>query len=357
MERDDKINHLKKKDIENNIWDFVFDIKTNPERYEEQAKEEINAFYKAMIEKNVTIEILLPLKNIELKEDIIFADFQLKVMDETIFNEWASKSPWGHFKETIGSVILLTQVDANSGWKAVQRGKSKCLAYISTLQILPRHYKVGKIEPDGFIYSRIPNSHRCGWSRLDEINWVGSYPEKFDIEHINNLSNLIINNQNDLTNRLIASIKLLAEADTDQDLRFKIIKSFMALETILIGKNEKNSKKFKIMFRISLFYSRLEKGFPTPETFPFLYDKRNDFIHQVQEKDISKAELEYLQQNIDSMIYWTDDIILELMKFLNGKPFKSHKSFLNWLLKKDGIHESVIDWYKSIGWKDIHKLK
>ncbi len=31
--RDDKVNHLKRRDLESSLWGFVLDIRTNPQRY------------------------------------------------------------------------------------------------------------------------------------------------------------------------------------------------------------------------------------------------------------------------------------------------------------------------------------
>ena len=91
--------------------------------------------------------------------------------------------------------------------------------------------------------------------------------------------------------------------------------------------------------------------------FPLLYNDRSDFIHQSKEKELCKADLDYLEKNVDSIIYWTNDLILEMMKFLNEKTFKSHKAFLKWLLEEDDTYKEVKDWYESYGWQDIHKLK
>lgn len=357
MIRDNKINYMEENEIDNYLWEFVFDININPEKFEKQPEEEINTFYKSLIKKEYTVEILLPLKNIKLNNDIIFSNFKIKNMDKLLFDDWAIETPWKGLKDRIGSPVIITNVKTNSSWKAYQRGKNKCITFISLLQILPRQYKKNKIIPDNFIYARLPSSHRCSWSRIDDINTNCVYPTKSDLDYLSTFSNLYSLNQNDMINRLVASIKLVADADTEQDVKLKIIKCFMALETIFGDDKKKASKKFKIMFRITLFYSRLNKGFPTPENFPLLYDTRSDFIHQPQEVDICKADLEYLEKNTNSVIFWTTDILLNLISYLDDNLFKSHKSFLKWLLKKDQIHNDVFHYFKSMNWPFMNELK
>lgn len=358
MLRDNKINYLKESEIDNFLWDLIFDINTNPEKFEEQPEEEINNFYKGLIEKEFKVEVLLPLKNIKLDKDIIYDDFQLKIMDESLFNEWASETPWKRLKDIIGSPVIITTIKTNSSWKAYQRGGNKCITLISLFQILPRQYKKNKIIPDNFIYARLPSSHRCSWSRIDEINTTCVYPKKSDIEYLDAFSKIFKSNKNDMINRLVASLKFLADADTEHDTRLKIIKCFIALETMFIGNDKKKgSIKSKLMFRITLFYSRLNKGFPSPDIFPLLYYTRSGFLHQAQEVDFCKTDLEYLQKKSNSLIFYTTDILLNLLKFLNNNTFKSHKSFQKWLLIKDETYDEVIDWFKSIKWSKMNELK
>ncbi|MDD5551216.1 MAG: hypothetical protein PHS34_08155, partial [Candidatus Omnitrophica bacterium] len=346
--------------LEDHLWEFVFDFITNQDKYSDLPKttEEIAKWLDGISEEDKETEILMPLKNLDLMKNLTIGEFQIKHLDEELYNEWASDTPWGLYKEYIGRVVLITRVKANSFWKALQRGKSKCFAFISLLTLLPRHTRHNKIIPDEIIFYHLPNTHRCEWSRIDDIGWDNSIPEEDDISYMEKWSSLLLNNENELVKCTIAGLKLLAEAKYESDVMMKLIKTFMALEAVLTRK-EKSPKKYKIMFRLCLFFSRISRGFPEPSKFHDLYDVRNRFTHECDEYDWPETDLVLIKNESDSIIYWGTQFFLELIKVIHDKQFKNYSEFSEWLLQKDDVYTKQLDWFKLVGYdkKILKELK
>ncbi|MDO9538058.1 MAG: HEPN domain-containing protein [Thermoplasmata archaeon] len=356
LRKDDKTSGMKKEMLEEHLWAFVYDIKTNPEKYKDGSLNEIDRFYKELIKKDVMYEVLLPLKNITLNDDIIYSDFKFITFTEAYLKEWEKKPT--HLTDVVGHVVAITQVSANSNWKALERGKNKLLTCISLMQILPRQTRVSIIEHESVIYIRHQSQQQCGWSRLERIGWPLECPQEDDLVCLNALNQMLMCQNNDMNNRLFAALKFCADAMSELNLKLKVIKCFISLETIFIGEdNKKAAKKYKIMFRVALFYSRLGKGFPSPEQFPYMYDKRSEYIHQAQEEELCEVDLIHLKKEMDSLIFWTTRMMRELIILQNEKKFKSHKTFLKWLLKKDDIYQKSRDWFELIGWPEMNELK
>lgn len=342
--RDDRVNYLKRGDLENFLWEFVLDIKTNPQRYSnrDDILYETERFYSEISKQDKEYKILLLLKNVGIHEEIFIKDFELRIFDQKLAEEWGLERELLEGEKE--KVVLLTTVKANSFWKAIRRGKNKCFSFLALLQILPRIYKGSKISPVGyFMYIRTLPHNRIGWARLDGNSQKIFLPVGDDINYLEKWSDLLISHPTEMTRRVIAGIRLLAEAHTESGIVMKLIKVFMALETVFTG-GKGGEKRSKLMFRVILFLSRRKRGFPFPLFILNLYEKRNDFMHEATETELSEVEQLELEKRINEIMYTSRDVYLELLKLMSENLFQNHNSFVSWLLEEDDTYKAVIQW-------------
>ena len=114
MLKDRRVNHLERRDLEDRLWDFFKQIKENPEHFKKKSDDEISRFYKTLIKKDNAYEILLPIQNVTLSENLVFSEFSVIEITDEIIEDWGPERGEKWLQSRIGKTAILTNVQANT---------------------------------------------------------------------------------------------------------------------------------------------------------------------------------------------------------------------------------------------------